>query len=164
VYLKVGIPAVPQLSQSEQAYSNGSIPLTLATNTMNDPLPQNQPDSTEQSAGLVPPGAVQIIIASLSRRALCPRCAHLGGCALGITGLIPVPKRGGVEEATHKSKTYVEKLLECDRDGKPIVIGYRVLSSDDASRGETYMSGGSYCEYIRKSKIHLESPETGEAS
>jgi hypothetical protein len=69
-----------------------------------------------------------------------------------------------VEEATHKSKTYVEKLLECDRDGKPIVIGYRVLSSDDASRGETYMSGGSYCEYIRKSKIHLESPETGEAS
>jgi hypothetical protein len=160
------MPAFPRLSRSEQAFQTGSIQVHLnqSTNIMKGPMTQNQPDGTGGSAGLMPPGASQIIIASLSRRALCPSCAHLGGCELGIPGLMLVPQRGGVEAVTQKSKTYMVNLLGCTKDAKPLVEGFRVFSSDDASRGETYMSGPSYCAFVRQGKIQAESGNQKEAS
>ena len=61
--------------------------------------------------------------ASLARRALCPQCIQLGGCELGIPGLIPVPRRGDIGPVTGKSKSYVESLIEVDQEGNAAVTG-----------------------------------------
>ena len=75
-----------------------------------------------------------------------------------------VPQRGGVEAVTQKSKSYMVNLLGCTKDAKPLVAGFRVFSRDDASRGETYMSGPSYCAFVRQGKIQAESGNQKEAS
>jgi len=93
-----------------------------------------------------------LIAGSLARRALCPDCVHLGGCPLGILGLIPLPEKGDIEPITRKTRPYLEKLIKGTDQGLA-VVAFRVRSRSGATRGETYMSGPSYCASVRRGEI-----------
>lgn len=97
----------------------------------------------------------EMIISSLSRRALCPDCAHLGGCPHGIPGLIRLPERGEIEPITGKTKSYFLNLIK-GTNGVSAVVGYRLLSRPGAARGETYLSGSSYCAALKRGLIKPE--------
>jgi hypothetical protein len=78
---------------------------------------------------------------------------------LGIPGLIPVPRRGDIDPVTGKSKSYVESLIEVDQEGNAAVTGYQMLSGADHTRGETYMSGPSYCAALKRGQLRPEKEE-----
>lgn len=101
-------------------------------------------------AGGLPSGgyAPDLVANSLARRALCPDCVHLGGCSLGIPGLVHLPQRGENESITQTSKSYLTKLITND-----VVAGYRLVSKLESARGETFVSGTSLCAAIKQCKI-----------
>lgn len=109
-----------------------------------EPLLAARPSSKDRDDALV--------ANSLARRALCPDCVRLGGCFLGIPGLIPVPEKGGIEPITRKSKSFIERLI---RGREAAVTGYQLLSNAEAVRGETYVSGASLCAAIRRGEIKV---------
>ena len=78
-----------------------------------------------------------LIATSLARRALRPDCVHLGGCFLGIPGLMPVPEKGDIGPIARKSKSFLERLIKGKEDA---VAGYQLLPKVNAARGETYVS------------------------
>lgn len=93
-----------------------------------------------------------LVASSLARRALCPDCVQLGGCPLGILGLIPLPEKGEIEPITRKTRPYLEKLIKGTEQGLG-VVAFRVRSRSGATRGETYLSGPSYCAAVRRGEI-----------
>ena len=121
--------------------------------------PEQGSDPKSAAAALAPTTAADMATASLARRALCPRCIQLGGCELGIPGLIPVPRRGDIDPVTGKSKSYVESLIEVDQEGKAAVTGFQMLSGADHTRGETYMSGPGYCAALKRGQLRPEKEE-----
>lgn len=101
-------------------------------------------DTSTTAAGL----ADAAVVKALSRRALCPDCASLGGCRYGIPGLLPVPDRNEQDPITEKSKSYWEALIK-----NAVVIAFRLLSHANATKGETFVAGPSLCAALTRGQI-----------
>jgi hypothetical protein len=109
----------------------------------------NVPEKNGEPLRPAPQDYDQDLVAnSLARRALCQDCVRLGGCPYGIPGLLPLPEKGDIDLLTKTSKSFLEKLI-----ANRVVVGHRLRSTVDAARGESYLSGRSLCEAVKRGEI-----------
>jgi hypothetical protein len=137
-----GAAVTPGMSAASGGRGEAAAPMNRAPGGNGLPSLSGKPAPEDRDQSL--------IATSLARRALCPDCVHLGGCEKGIPGLLPLPEKGEIEPLTKTKKSYLEKLI-----ANGVVRGSRILSTEDAARGETYLIGPSLCAAVKRGEIKL---------